>query len=63
LLASPLAWYFINQWLQQYEYRVEVSWWIFAVTGGLTVLITLLTVSYQALRAALENPVKSIRSE
>ncbi|GAB3890747.1 ABC transporter permease [Larkinella knui] len=63
LIAGPLAWYFMNGWLQQYEYRSKISWWIFAVSGAGALLITLLTVSYQAIRAALTNPVKSLRSE
>jgi putative ABC transport system permease protein len=63
LIASPIAYYFMHQWLQHYQYRSEISWWIFAVTGAGAMVITLLTVSYQSIRAALENPVKSLRSE
>ncbi len=63
LVAMPLAWYFMNQWLQRYEYRTTISWWIFAVAGSGALLVTLLTVSYQAIKAALANPVKSLRSE
>lgn len=63
LVAAPIAYYFSNQWLQQYEYRVEISWWVFAVTGIAALAITLFTVSYQALKAALMNPVNSLRSE
>jgi putative ABC transport system permease protein len=63
LIASPVAYYFMHQWLQHYQYRSEISWWIFAVTGAGAMAITLLTVSYQSIRAALENPVKSLRSE
>ncbi|HEY0652714.1 MAG TPA: FtsX-like permease family protein [Chryseosolibacter sp.] len=63
VLASPLAYYFANQWLQQYEYRIEISWWIFAVTAIGAVVITLLTVSYQSVSAGLANPVKSLKSE
>ena len=62
-IAAPLAWYFLHAWLQQYEYRTPVSWWIFAAAGGGALLITLLTVSYQAIRAALTNPAKSLRTE
>jgi type IV secretory pathway VirB2 component (pilin) len=63
VLAIPLSYYYLHGWLQQFEYRTSISWWIFvaAVLGAL--LITLLTVSYQAIRAALANPVKSLRSE
>lgn len=63
LIAVPLAWYFLNQWLQQYEYRTGISWWIFVIAAIGALLITLLTVSYQAIKAALMNPVKSLRSE
>ncbi|MVM32554.1 FtsX-like permease family protein [Spirosoma sp. HMF4905] len=63
LIAAPLAWYFMEQWLQKYPYRETISWWIFAVTGAGALAITLLTVSFQALKAALINPVKSLRSE
>jgi ABC-type antimicrobial peptide transport system permease subunit len=63
LIATPLAWYGMHAWLQQYAYRTELSWWIFAATGLAALLITLLTVSFQALRAALANPVRSLRTE
>ncbi len=62
-IAIPLAWYFLDQWLQNYNYHTEVSWWIFAVTIVGAMFITLLTVSFQAIKAALANPVKSLRSE
>jgi putative ABC transport system permease protein len=63
LIAAPLAWYFMNNWLQNYQYRTEISWWIFALAGIGAFVITILTVSYQAIRAALANPVKSLRTE
>ena len=63
MISIPMANYFLEQWLQQYEYRTQISWWIFAVTGVGAVLITLFTVSFQAIKAALMNPVKSLRSE
>ena len=63
VIASPIAWYYINQWLQSYSYRVEISWWIFAAAGVGALAITLLTVSYQAIKAALMNPVKSLKTE
>jgi ABC-type antimicrobial peptide transport system permease subunit len=63
VLASPIAWYFMHEWLQQYQYRTEVSWWIFAVTACSVLVITLLTVSYQSVKAAMTNPVKSLRTE
>jgi putative ABC transport system permease protein len=62
-IAIPIAWYFLHQWLQQYEYRTEISWWVFAAAGFGALFITLLTVSFQAVRAALANPVKSLRTE
>ena len=63
LIATPLAWYGMNEWLQKYPYRTELSWWIFAAAGAGALAITLLTVSFQAIKAALMNPVKSLRSE
>ncbi len=62
-IAVPLAWYFLHQWLQKYEYRTSISWWVFAIAIGGAVVITLLTVSFQAIKAAVANPVKSLRSE
>jgi putative ABC transport system permease protein len=63
LIASPLAWYFMNKWLLDFAYRINISWWIFIVAAALTILIALLTVSFQAIKAAVANPVKSLRSE
>jgi putative ABC transport system permease protein len=63
LLASPVAWYAMDRWLQDFAYRIDISWWIFAVTGMVSLLIALLTVSFQAIRAAVSNPVKSLRTE
>ncbi|MFL5810657.1 MAG: ABC transporter permease [Flavisolibacter sp.] len=63
VIAIPIAWYFLNNWLQQYEYRTVISWWIFAAAILGALVITLLTVSFQAIRAALANPVKSLRNE
>ena len=62
-IAAPVAYYFMHDWLQHYTYRTEISWWIFAVTSIGALLITLLTVSFQSIKAALMNPVKSLRSE
>ncbi|MCX6217553.1 ABC transporter permease [Spirosoma sp.] len=62
-IATPIAWYFLTNWLQQYQYRTDLSWWIFAVSGGGALVVTLLTVSFQSIKAALMNPVKSLRSE
>jgi putative ABC transport system permease protein len=63
LIAIPIAYYFLDTWLKQYEYRTEISWWIFAVTSLTALLITLMTVSFQAVKAALMKPVNSLRSE
>lgn len=63
LLAMPLAWYVMHNWLQKYQYRSEMAWWIFAASAVGAVLITLLTVSYQSIKAAMANPVSSLRSE
>jgi ABC-type antimicrobial peptide transport system permease subunit len=63
LIAMPTAWYFMHNWLQNYQYRSEISWWIFAVAGAGILIITLLTVSFQSIKAALMNPVKSLRAE
>jgi len=63
LIAGPVAWYAMNRWLQDFAYRINISWWIFALAGGLALLIALLTVSTQALKAALANPVEALRYE
>lgn len=63
LLAVPIAYYLISDWLSQYEYHTEPSWWIFAASVMGALLITVLTVSYQAIRASLMNPVKNLRTE
>jgi ABC-type antimicrobial peptide transport system permease subunit len=62
-IATPTAWYFMNTWLQDYQYRTELSWWIFAASGAVALVITLLTVSFQAIKAAMANPVRSLRTE
>jgi len=63
LIATPLAWYFMHGWLNKYDYRVSISPWVFAGTAVLAIVITLITVSFQAIRAAVSNPVKSLRTE
>ena len=63
VLAVPLAWYVMKQWLAGFAYKISMGWWVFASVGGLAMLIALLTVSFQAVKAALMNPVKSLRSE
>jgi putative ABC transport system permease protein len=63
LIATPVAWYFMSNWLQHYALRTDLSWWVFGITGAGAMVITLLTVSYQSIKAALMNPVDSLRSE
>lgn len=63
LIASPVAYYFMHKWLENYTYRSAMGWWIFAITAAGALLITVLTVSYQSLKAAMANPVSSLRSE
>jgi putative ABC transport system permease protein len=63
VIAAPLAWYCMNHWLQDFAYRVKVDGWIFIVAGVFAVAITFLTVGFQAVKAALANPVTSLRSE
>jgi ABC-type antimicrobial peptide transport system permease subunit len=62
-IAIPAAYYYMSNWLLKYEYRSTITWWIFAASGIVAVVITLLTVSYHAIKAALANPVKNLRSE
>lgn len=63
VIASPLAWYFMNRWLTDFAYHINIQWWVFVAVGLLAIIIALLTVSYQSIKAALMNPVKSLRSE
>jgi len=63
LIAWPVAWYAMNKWLQNFAYRIEISWWVFALAEGMALLIALLTVSAQSIRAALTNPIESLRYE
>jgi ABC-type antimicrobial peptide transport system permease subunit len=62
LIAAPIAWWGMSKWLQNFVYRISIEWWMFALSGAVVVLIAILTVSFQAVRAALANPVKSLRS-
>lgn len=63
VIASPIAWYAMNLWLQDFAYKIDISWWVFALAGLLAIGIALFTVSFQSVRAALRNPVESLRSE
>ncbi|HXD78243.1 MAG TPA: ABC transporter permease [Puia sp.] len=62
-IATPIAWYYMHKWLQDYPYRIDVSWWLFAAGGLVAIIIALATISFQAIRAARANPVKSLRTE
>ncbi len=62
-IAIPLAWYYLYKWLQNYDYKTNITWWVFIVSCGGALLITLITVSFQAIKAAIANPVKSLRTE
>lgn len=63
IIAIPVAYYFMNKWLQSFAYRVEIGWWVFALSGGIALLIALATVSFQAVKAAIANPVEALRYE
>jgi len=63
IIASPIAWYYLNSWLINYDYRIEISWKVFVLAALAALIITLLTVSFQAIKAAIANPVKSLRTE
>ncbi len=63
VIASPIAWYVMNQWLSDFAYRIEISWWMFAAAGALALLIAFLTVGFQSVKAALANPARSLKSE
>ena len=62
-IASPVAWYFMSRWLEDFVYRIHISWWVFVLAGSVAILIALFTVSFQAIKAAIANPVKSLRTE
>jgi ABC-type antimicrobial peptide transport system permease subunit len=63
LVAFPVAWWIMHNWLQNYEYRIDISWWIFLAAGVSAILIALITISFQSIKAAIANPVKSLRTE
>jgi putative ABC transport system permease protein len=63
VVATPVSWWIMHNWLQDYAYRISITWWVFAVAGIAAVFIALMTISFQAIRAALANPVKSLRTE
>jgi len=63
VIALPIAWYIASRWMQNYAYRISISWWVYLLSGSLALTIALLTVGYQSLRSALANPADSIRYE
>jgi putative ABC transport system permease protein len=63
IIASPLAWYAMNRWLQDFAYRINIQWWVLAIAGCTALLIAFVTISFQSIRAALANPVRSLRNE
>ena len=63
LIASPIAWWTMNKWLENFAYRIHIQWWMFVIAGLIAICIAMVTVSWQALRAALANPVDSLRDE
>ncbi|MEO6302478.1 MAG: ABC transporter permease [Bacteroidia bacterium] len=63
LIAAPIAWYAMHKWLQDFAYKIDISWWVFLLAGFLAVVIAFVTVSFQAIKAAIANPIKSLRTE
>jgi putative ABC transport system permease protein len=63
VIASPIAFYFMKKWLADFAYRIDIQWWMFVVAGAAAAVIAFLTVGFQSIRAAMANPVKSLRSE
>lgn len=63
IIATPIAWWAMNKWLQAFAFRITISWWMFAIAGLLAIFIAMLTVSFQAIKAAVANPIKSLRTE
>jgi hypothetical protein len=63
LIAAPIAWYFMHRWLQDYAFRLPITWWIFLAGGAASLTVALITISLNALKAARANPVKSLRTE
>jgi putative ABC transport system permease protein len=62
-IASPVAWYFLNDWLQNFAYHIEIKWWVFVLVGLIAIVITFITVSFQSIKSALANPIESLRAE
>jgi putative ABC transport system permease protein len=63
LIAFPITWYAMYKWLQDFAYRIDIQWWVFVLAGCIALLVAAITISFQSIKAALANPVKSLRSE
>jgi putative ABC transport system permease protein len=63
IIGIPIAWFAMNKWLQDFAYRISIEWWMFLLSGCTAILIALITVSFQSIKAAIANPVKSLRTE
>jgi len=63
IIAAPIAWMVMNRWLEDFAYRISISWWIFIAAGALALIVALATISFQTIKAAIANPVKSLRTE
>lgn len=63
IIASPIAWWLMHVWLNDFAYRIKIEWWMFALAGFVSLVIALITVSFQAVKTAMSNPIKSLRTE
>jgi putative ABC transport system permease protein len=63
VIAVPVGYYFVNRWLEDFAYRIHVGWWMFALAGALVIAIAVITISFRAIKAAIANPVNSLRTE
>jgi putative ABC transport system permease protein len=63
IISAPLAWYFMNKWLQDFAYRISIGWWVFIAAGSLAIIVAFVTIGFQAVKAGIANPVKSLRTE
>ncbi|MEP6749209.1 MAG: hypothetical protein ABJB86_15855 [Bacteroidota bacterium] len=63
LIVSPFAWFLMSKWLQDYPYHTSIHWWVFALVGMFAIIVSVMTVSFQSIKAAMANPVKSLRTE
>jgi len=63
VIAAPIAWFGMNKWLEDFAYRTNITWWIFGLAGLVSVVIAFSTISFQAIKAAIANPVRSVRTE